>query len=196
MRDDRTPIAAASLELLRQGAELLSRLDAGLYTAEATRRSGTVGGHFRHVLDFYARFLAGLEGGEVGYDTRERDPRVEADPERARQRILEVAARLAALDSTPGTDLPARTLVVAHDHGEAGGPSCPSSVGRELMFLASHTTHHFALIAALLRVQGFEPGDDFGVAVVDPRPPPAPAAGGGPGLSRPPPGTLPGLPPP
>jgi uncharacterized damage-inducible protein DinB len=37
-------------------------------------------------------------------------------------------------------------------------------VGRELQFLASHTLHHYALIAALLRLQGVEPGEEFGVA--------------------------------
>jgi hypothetical protein len=40
----------------------------------------------------------------------------------------------------------------------------PSSVGRELLFLSSHTVHHWALVAALLRHQGIEPGVEFGVA--------------------------------
>ncbi len=39
-----------------------------------------------------------------------------------------------------------------------------SSVGRELRFLASHTVHHYALIAALLRQRGVDPGESFGVA--------------------------------
>ena len=39
-----------------------------------------------------------------------------------------------------------------------------TSVVRELQFLASHTVHHYAVIAAMLRPQGVEPGDDFGVA--------------------------------
>ena len=36
--------------------------------------------------------------------------------------------------------------------------------GRELLFLISHTVHHFALIAFMLRSFGIEPGDKFGVA--------------------------------
>jgi hypothetical protein len=39
-----------------------------------------------------------------------------------------------------------------------------TSVGRELQFLVSHTVHHYAVIAAMLRPQGVEPGADFGVA--------------------------------
>jgi hypothetical protein len=41
---------------------------------------------------------------------------------------------------------------------------CASTVARELQFLLSHTVHHYALIALILRLQGFEPGEEFGVA--------------------------------
>lgn len=159
MADLRVPLTAHSLDLLAQGAELLSRLDAAQYTGEPTPGSGTVGQHVRHVLDFYARFLAGLDAGDVRYDARERDSRVEHQPEVARQRALEMAGRLGQL---PLAD-EQRALTVAHDRAE-DAPRCASSVGRELLFLASHTTHHYALIAVLLRLQGVEPGADFGVA--------------------------------
>ena len=39
-----------------------------------------------------------------------------------------------------------------------------SSVERELQFLRSHTVHHFALIAVILRLSGVEPDEQFGVA--------------------------------
>ncbi|HKX33601.1 MAG TPA: hypothetical protein VJ302_38335, partial [Blastocatellia bacterium] len=39
-----------------------------------------------------------------------------------------------------------------------------SSIRRELQFLLSHTVHHYALMALALRVQGFQPGEEFGVA--------------------------------
>jgi hypothetical protein len=39
-----------------------------------------------------------------------------------------------------------------------------SSAERELQFLLSHTVHHYALIALMLRTQGYEPGAEFGVA--------------------------------
>jgi hypothetical protein len=39
-----------------------------------------------------------------------------------------------------------------------------TSLERELQFLLSHTVHHFALVALLLRAQGFEVSADFGVA--------------------------------
>ena len=42
-------------------------------------------------------------------------------------------------------------------------PKSSSTIGRELVFLHSHTTHHFALIAFLLRAQGVTVPADFGL---------------------------------
>ena len=41
---------------------------------------------------------------------------------------------------------------------------CGSTVARELRFLVSHTVHHYALIAMVLRGHGLDPGEEFGVA--------------------------------
>ena len=63
------------------------------------------------------------------------------------------------------TDDGSRALQVALDCTEDEAPRwAPSSVARELQFLVSHTVHHYAVIAAMLRPQGIEPGVDFGVA--------------------------------
>ena len=63
--------AAANVDVLRQGIELLTRLD------DATFRHA-VGPQLRHTLDFYASFLRGLATRRIDYDTRERDPLVES----------------------------------------------------------------------------------------------------------------------
>jgi hypothetical protein len=44
------------------------------------------------------------------------------------------------------------------------GPWSRSTAARELQFLVSHTVHHYALIAFILRANGIDPGADFGVA--------------------------------
>ena len=40
-----------------------------------------------------------------------------------------------------------------------------STVYRELLFLQSHTMHHYAIIGAMTRSFGAQPADDFGVAI-------------------------------
>ena len=39
-----------------------------------------------------------------------------------------------------------------------------STVARELQFLVSHTIHHHALIAAILRLESHTPAEGFGIA--------------------------------
>jgi hypothetical protein len=50
--------------------------------------------------------------------------------------------------------------------GEAGDMelTVPSTLGRELLFLSSHTVHHFALLGNYCKAAGVEMGADFGKA--------------------------------
>jgi uncharacterized damage-inducible protein DinB len=146
--------------VLQQGAALLERLDDARYAGAngLPVRSG-VGAHFRHCLEFYDNFLAGLARGRVDYNRRERDPLTETDRAFA---LTKIAITIDALENLPVHD-GARPLTVRVEDAAAEA-WCQSSVGRELQSLLSHTIHHYALIALLLRLQGVEPGADFGVA--------------------------------
>ncbi len=153
-------LALDSVRLLSEGRALLERLDDAVFVGLPAVQLGAVGSHFRHCLDFYLCFLAGLEGGRVDYEARARDPRIEGDRRRAKALAAELEARLAAL----AAEAEERELAVAGPSRDGSNGGYRSTVGRELQFLASHTLHHYALIAALLRLQGVEPGEEFGVA--------------------------------
>jgi uncharacterized damage-inducible protein DinB len=151
---------ADNVELIRQGLSLLEDVDGDLYAKrEPAISSSAIGSHLRHVADYYQRFLVGLEDGSIDYDLRERDERVELDRRTGVDRLLRLIAELEALrdrDVAPSL----RVKVDAADESSWSA----SSLGRELQFLRSHTVHHFALIAVILRLNGIEPGDEFGVA--------------------------------
>ena len=152
----RPPLADANVRVLRQGADLLTRLD------DATFRAG-VGPQLRHCLDFYGSFLRDLPSRRVDYDTRERDPLIESSRRIAADRH---AAVIAALEALP-PDLGGVALCVRSeaDTLPPGEPEwSPSSVRRELQFLLSHTVHHHALVAEMLRGRGRAISGDFGVA--------------------------------
>ena len=121
------------------------------------RPGGTIGRHLRHVLDFYENLLAGLHGVRVDYAERARNGRVERELEVAAARIDAV---IAGLDRAAGED-PARPLEVRTEPGDAW---CSSTLERELQAATSHTVHHLALVAVILRATGFEPPAEFGVA--------------------------------
>ncbi|MEW6273313.1 MAG: lysophospholipid acyltransferase family protein [Thermodesulfobacteriota bacterium] len=152
----RPSIAQANVEVLEQGAELVRRLD------DATFRRG-IGPQVRHCLDFYGCFLRGLAGRRVDYDARERDVLVESSRRIALERY---AALIAALRELGEADAAVALQVRAEaDALPLGEPEWgTSSVRRELQFLLSHTVHHHALVAELLRARGLEAADGFGVA--------------------------------
>ena len=151
--------------LLRQAVTVLEGLPDGLYTCTTSvTPEGTVGRHMRHCVDFYERFLDGLPTGRIDYADRRRDPTIESSRVVALTRLADLEQRLAA---PTGLD-PRRSILVRPEDDDVDprnpGAWFRSSIGRELRFLASHTVHHFALIAVLLRTLGHPTDPAFGVS--------------------------------
>jgi uncharacterized damage-inducible protein DinB len=157
-------IAAQNLYFLEQGRQLLATLDDELFSREGrTPRSASVGTHLRHIIDCFRCFLRGLKSDRIDYDARQRHPRIETNRATAEAALAEIVASLAALEGTPAS----RLLEVKVDADAWADPNLHwhgSTLGRELQFLLSHTVHHYALIALILRGHGHEPPADFGVA--------------------------------
>lgn len=156
-------MTSSNIYLLRQGQKLLDQVSDELYVCNASEiTQAGIGGHLRHCLDFYGAFLVGFSQGKIDYDLRERDPLIERNRAIAKSKIESAIAQLQQL---PLANLD-RDLLVKLEGEQAENSSAwsRSSVRRELHFLLSHTVHHYALIAMLLRVQGFQPAEDFGVA--------------------------------
>lgn len=156
-------LVGGCVRALERGLALLGCLDDRLYadTAGLPVQSG-VGSHLRHCLDFYQSFVRGVRTGRVDYNRRERDTLVERDRACAAAKIEILIEELRALADIPG-DTP---LLISPEDCDALGADawCASTLARELQFLLSHTVHHYALVALILRLQGFEPGEEFGVA--------------------------------
>ncbi len=156
-----TELIQANLQLLKQGAELLAGLDGVEYVkASPVFLNSTIGGHFRHCLEHYQSLLRGLPNSQVDYDLRARDVQLETQPKQALALLNVLCAQLASLD---GKNHP---LDVRMDHGGSAENIQwqASSLGRELQFLISHTTHHFALIAGFCHLHGHTLQKDFGFA--------------------------------
>lgn len=160
---EKNRLIGGCVRVLEQGHALLGRLDDQLYadTAGLPIRSGA-GSHIRHCLDFYQSLIEGVWMGRVDYNRRQRDALVERDRACAAARIEIVIEELRALADLPGDT----TLMVSPEDADADEADawCVSTLAREVQFLLSHTVHHYALVALILRLQGFEPGEEFGVA--------------------------------
>jgi uncharacterized damage-inducible protein DinB len=149
---------------LRQGIDLLEQLNDDMYVkAAAPYAASGVGKHIRHNLDHYEMFLAGLSTGAIDYDGRQRDAQIETDRRYAIRKMLSIISRLEALEAKSLN----RSISVKMNDGEEtheASSRSQSTVWRELQFLVSHTVHHYALIAMILKLHGFDCDKDFGVA--------------------------------
>ena len=147
---------------LEQGIDLLERLSPEVYRTPIRPGWAAVGSQFRHVLDHYRAFLLGHAAGRIDYDARERERLVETDP---REAVAQAREFMALLEQIHVEDAN-RPVAVQMDSG--GGDRVPdwrpSTIGRELQFLVSHTVHHYALVKLLLEDAGVDAGAEFGVA--------------------------------
>lgn len=151
-----------NIGLLRSGLRVITSIPADIYREGHDRvTDGGVGRHFRHILEFYTQLLE-RDGTVVDYESRRRDPRVESDPDYASSVVARIIDSLEALCG-PQADA---DLDVVSEVLDAEGRPIPtaSSLRRELAVLASHTIHHYAIIALLLRGSGVELPEHFGVA--------------------------------
>jgi hypothetical protein len=122
-----------------------------------------IGPHLRHVLEHYEQFFEGLKGRVIDYDARRRDAVVESDAAVARVRVAAMIERLSQFvlsETVPDT------IAVMLCGGLDGADRfvTTSTPARELLFLASHAVHHYAIIKPLLTKGGYPLSRDFGKA--------------------------------
>ncbi len=152
----------ANLGYLAQAASLIKDLDDIHYAQKLDDFHGAcVGAHIRHCLDHYDSFVQGLDQGKIDYDTRHRNLATEINTRTAASRIVSLQKQLSSIDLKSAK----KEILVKMDCGvDTTDPWVSSSLARELQFLVSHTVHHFAIVAAMLKGTGRTLPADFGVA--------------------------------
>jgi len=151
-----------NLTYLHQAGSLVGSLTKASYTnTNPPLYNNGVGPHLRHCMDHYELFTSGWSLGIVDYDQR---PRREKQQQDLFAMQTWISDQSEALKCITGDDFN-KTLKVKMDCGsEMDDPWSTSSVLRELQFLISHTVHHFALIAMILRDQNLSIPEGFGMA--------------------------------
>lgn len=129
-----------------------------------------IGAHLRHIIEHYGALAHALATSNlcsdvvctVDYDARKRNVHIETDPAVALDHIALLKRAFEVLDLS----LMAQAVEV-HTRGGLQGEQnfiTVSSVARELMFLNSHATHHFAIVQGYAHQRGETLGDSFGKA--------------------------------
>jgi uncharacterized damage-inducible protein DinB len=153
-----------NIRFLHQGLDLLGRIDDDAYQhTSPPLYESNVGAHFRHILDHYARLAGDGDTGHIDYDRRSRHTPMESDRSLAIASLKDTIDLLSGLAGTaPATALRVHSRTSAHTPDAQ--VDTPSTLARELLFLISHTVHHYALIAFILRSQEVQVPVAFGLS--------------------------------
>lgn len=161
--DEAGRILQAAAAILAQGEQLLATLTAEHFAQRVpVAFNASIGGHYRHCLDHFQSVLRSPGSDLVDYDDRERDARIETQPEFALRVTRELRRTLAGLKPAQLRQAVAARCEVSYEHGHS--PLTASSLGRELVYCVAHAIHHYALIAVMARLLGAQLPDNFGIA--------------------------------
>jgi hypothetical protein len=153
----------AAGDVLRQGCSLLDRTSDEVYSRPLGGVfGGSLGAHYRHVLEHFVCLVEGIRTGEVNYDQRRRDPQLEGSVEHARMATKTLMDQLRTLSP----DILQQKCVVIYrvGYGETGEEAVASNVAREVMFCVGHAIHHYAILRLLCAGAGVELPYEFGIA--------------------------------
>jgi hypothetical protein len=160
---DARRIVGAAVAILAQGEDLLGTVTVENYTRRVPAAfNASIGAHYRHCLDHFTSLLRGLDAEEVDYDCRDRDGRIESQPEVALMLTRKLRSTLERLSPlTLATPVRAR-CEVSYVPGDS--PVTGSTLGRELVYAIAHAIHHYALISVMSRLMDAELPENFGIA--------------------------------
>ncbi len=133
--------------------EVLLQLHADDYTIKrAILSNASIGEHSRHVIEMFQCLLSHYDVGEINYDQRQRNKRIETDANFAIEQLINIQNELA---------LPDKTLTLP----QLDGSIIETNFKRELLYNLEHCIHHQALIKVALKELSYvKVSANFGVA--------------------------------
>jgi hypothetical protein len=156
-------LVQAANDVLIQGLELLFTLGDNVYakTARAPFHAA-IGGHYRHVLEHFRSLMEGLCAGEINYDARERNMRLQTEVSYASVATCDVLRALKRYDDR----VLRRECKVINSvgYGASNPVSMDSNIARELAYCIGHAIHHYAIIRLICHEFGIDVPAEFGVA--------------------------------
>jgi len=120
----------------------LEQIDQPTYSKPLDVFNGSsLGGHTRHIIEFYHCLIKNYNKGIINYDLRERDKNIENDPELAAVAIQNIITELNKINLNDTIE-----LHMSYDTQNNVVDTVISNVKREVVYNLEHTIHHMALI--------------------------------------------------
>jgi uncharacterized damage-inducible protein DinB len=146
-------------DVFNQLADSLNQLEQDQYSYPCRNLSGnTIGQHVRHIIEMFQCLDKGWLTGEVDYEKRIRDRRIETDRTLAVNLLEEITMQISKEDKL-------LFLLTYYDELRTEPERINTNYYREVAYNLEHTIHHMALIRIGLRELGDIAVDDsYGVA--------------------------------
>ena len=156
-------LVLASQDVLLQALGLLFHFWDATYSRKAEAPySASIGGHYRHILEHFQCLVRGVRSGEINYDARARNPRLETEVTYATIATCDV---LRAIKNYTEESLARPCKVVnSVSYGSGETSVMESNITRELAYCVGHAIHHYAIIGLICSHLGVEVPKEFGVA--------------------------------
>jgi hypothetical protein len=153
-------ILEAAREILLQGLGLLFVLNDQTYSRFMETPFGTsIGNHYRQVVEHFQCLIRGFPAGELDYDARERNARLEREVTYASVVTCDVLRALKRF--TPETLARRCKVVCDRRYAATTASQLDSNVSQELAHCAAQAVHHYAIIRLLCGTIGIQVPTDF-----------------------------------
>ncbi|MGC6525605.1 MAG: hypothetical protein ACON30_04945 [Flavobacteriaceae bacterium] len=152
----------AQIHVLNDLKNLLKSLNSTSFTQKNNSLfGGTIGAHFRHIIEFYICCFEQRNKGVVNYDLRKRDATLEKDTNLGVLAINQVLEKVNRLKHSKN-----ESLLLDSGLNKGNANAIQTSFYRELSYCMDHCVHHQSLIKIALQEQGLLHliDENFGVA--------------------------------
>lgn len=155
-------LVVAAQDVLLQGLALLFKLSDRTYCQIVEAHGASIGEHYRHVVQHFECVIRSIRSGEINYEARERNHRLETDVTFAAIATCDVLRAIKKYDTailnracavaSTLTDLASRPLFVE------------TTVGRELVYCIGNAIHHYTIAQQICSLIGVEVPPEFAIA--------------------------------
>lgn len=146
----------AALEVLDQIEQAIHGVSS-VYTRDEL--GSPTGKHIRHILDHFEVLIAGVADEAINYNLRSRESAAETKPIAALDRLQKIKQKLVPIDDGLVVHVETEVSISTHENAVL-----PSTYGRELAYVISHSIHHLAQIRLMAQCYGVVLDDQLGIA--------------------------------
>ena len=156
-------VIRGNLETLSQAKDVINLIDNDVYCHVSTPyMQSSIGQHMRHLIDNYLALQQGCSVSHIDYNWRRRGAQVETSKVVALSELEQLICWLSELTEDSLTQN--LTLLSEVCLKETQSDLATSTLHRELIFVASHSIHHLAIIGTCMRLQKIDVPSYVGLA--------------------------------